>query len=94
MAPFTPGEATLSLVLLDDQVDPPVTNGRWLFPPGWPSSMAEEHGMFDGFSLGQPPEPGRRAVRATRPPTATSSTTDLSNLGDVTTVAGRLQPPL
>ena len=57
IAPFTPGEATLYLALLDDQVDTPVVNGRWLFPPRVPILMAEEHGMLDGFMLGQPPNP-------------------------------------
>src|SRR5262249_39974397 len=41
VAPFTPGEATLYLVLLNDQVDTPSTNGRWLFPPRVSELMAE-----------------------------------------------------
>ena len=63
VAPFTPGEATLYLVLLNDQVDTPGTNGRWLFQPHVSELMAEEHGMFDGFSLGQPPRAIRRSFR-------------------------------
>ncbi len=92
-APFVPGEATLTLVLLDDQVDTPVPNGRWLFPPRVAESMAEEHGMFDGFNLGSPPD-------AADGPSGAAATydyivnADLSNLGSITTVAGNFAAPL
>lgn len=83
MAPFVPGEATMLLVLLDDQVHTPVANGRWLFPPRTSEAMAEEHGMFDGFTLGHAPN-------ANDAPSGAQSTydiianADISNLGDVT----------
>jgi hypothetical protein len=93
VAPFTPGEATLFLVLLDDQVDPPGTNGRWLFPPRVSELMAEEHGMFDGFSLGSPP--------TTSDGPSGSATTyqlitdyDAGNLGDVTVTPNDFSAPL
>ena len=75
MAPFTPGEATLYLVLLDDQVDPPGTNGRWLFPPRVSELMAEEHGMLDGFSLGSPPDRADGPSGGAPPTTSSSITT-------------------
>lgn len=50
-------ESTLLVVLLDDQVNPIPANGRWLFPPKATEGRCEEHGMFDGFSLGSPPNP-------------------------------------
>jgi hypothetical protein len=92
MAPFTPGEATLYLVLLDDLVDTPVVNGRWLFPPRVSELMAEEHGMFDGFSLGSPPT-------AADGPSGSAATYDLivnydaKNLGDVTTTPSDFSAP-
>jgi hypothetical protein len=93
MAPFTPGEATLYLVLLDDQVDTPVTNGRWLFPPRVPILMAEEHGMLDGFTLGQPPDPadGPSGAEATWQLLVDY---DAANLGDVTITPGDFSAPL
>jgi hypothetical protein len=93
MAPFAPGEATLYLVLLDDQVDPPGTNGRWLFPPRVSELMAEEHGMLDGFSLGSPPD-------RTDGPSGAVTTYDLivnydgGNLGNVTATPNDFSAPL
>jgi hypothetical protein len=92
VAPFTPGEATLYLVLLDDQVDAPPTNGRWLFPPRVSELMAEEHGMFDGFSFGSPPNPAAR-------PSDVKATYDLivncdgANLGDITATPNDFSAP-
>lgn len=70
MAPFTPGETTLYFVILDDQVNPITTNGRWFFPPRASLVMAEEHGMLDGFVSGEPPTPGE-------PPNGDSATFDM-----------------
>ncbi|MGO9558187.1 MAG: hypothetical protein ACLPQS_06485 [Acidimicrobiales bacterium] len=56
-APFSVAESTLLLVLLNDLVNPVVPNGRWLFPPRAAQRLCEEHGMFDGFVLGSPPNP-------------------------------------
>jgi hypothetical protein len=58
-APLGPGEATLYLVLLNDQIHTPTPNGRWLFPPRVSQQTCEEHGMFDGFALGSPPDPSQ-----------------------------------
>jgi hypothetical protein len=69
VAPFGPGEATLYLVLLDDQVHAPGVNGRWLFPPKASELLAEEHGMLDGFVAGHRPSPGS-------PPSGKASTYD------------------
>jgi hypothetical protein len=44
--------------------------GRFLFPPKVAQLLAEEHGMFDGFVLGQPPDP-------TKPPDGSSATYNL-----------------
>jgi len=80
---FTPGESTLYLVLLDDQVNPPTTNGRWLFPPKVSQLLAEEHGMFDGFTPGQAPN-------SADGPNGSETTYDTivgydgQNLGDIT----------
>ena len=79
---FTPGESTLYLVLLDDQLTTPTTNGRWLFPPKVSELMAEEHGMFDGFTPGQAPDP----ADGPNPNVTTYNTIvshDGTNLGDV-----------
>lgn len=57
VAPFGIGEGTWVMVLLDDQVATPTPNGRWLFPPKVSELVAEEHGMLDGFSFGNPPNP-------------------------------------
>ncbi len=57
MAPFVPGEGTLFMVLLDDQVVTPTMNGRWLFPPRASEQLVEEHGMLDGFVDGSAPDP-------------------------------------
>lgn len=56
-APFTPGQGTLTLAILNDMVNTPNPLGRWLLPPRVAQLVAEEHGMFDGFSLGSPPNP-------------------------------------
>ncbi len=56
-APFSVAESTLLVVLLNDLVNPVVPNGRWLFPPRAAQRLCEEHGMFDGFVLGSPPNP-------------------------------------
>jgi hypothetical protein len=82
--PFTTGEGTHFLVLLDDQVDPVTTNGRWLFPPQVAQLTAEEHGMFDGFVPGQPPNHNDGpAGDATTYQTILSY--DGQNLGDIRT---------
>lgn len=91
IAPFTPGESTLYLVLLDDQVDPVGTNGRWLFPPSTSQLMAEEHGMFDGFVSGEAPNPADPPAPAAWP---TIAQYDAQNLGGVTTDFGNPDAPL
>lgn len=57
IAPPVPGEGTQLVVILDDQVNPVVANGRWLFPPKVPQLLAEEHGVLDGFVEGKAPDP-------------------------------------
>jgi hypothetical protein len=88
MAPFTPGEGTYYLTILDYQVlgRPTTVNGRWLFPPSVSQLMSEEHGMLDGFVFGQAPDP-------TKPPAFDAKTyTLLTNL-DKTTLSGVTNKP-
>jgi hypothetical protein len=55
---LTPGQSVLLAALLDWCDGSPVQDvGRWLFPARVSELLAEEHGMFDGFVLGQPPNP-------------------------------------
>ena len=56
-SPLTPGQGALVVALLNDGVNPIVPVGRWLFPPKVAELLVEEHGMLDGFMLGQPPNP-------------------------------------
>jgi hypothetical protein len=46
-APLHPGESTLYFFILNDQVNPPKANTRWLFPPNAAQLLCEQHGMFD-----------------------------------------------
>lgn len=69
-APFSPGQGTLLLALLNWSLgEDPAPLGRWLFPPKVGQLLAEQHGMFDGFSLGNPPDPNQ-------PPDGTKRTYD------------------
>ena len=58
-AELAPGASSLVVVLRNDQVNPPVTVARWLFPPKVAELVAEEHGMLDGFVAGKPPDPAK-----------------------------------
>ncbi len=66
-----PGQGALVMAVLNysdnTAVDP---NGRWLFPPKATEQLCEQHGMFDGFVLGQAPDP-------TAPPDGSEATYDL-----------------
>jgi hypothetical protein len=87
-APLGSGEATLLVAVRNYQTTPasPVTpNGRWLFPPKVSELLAEEHGMLDGFSPGQPPAPGK-------PPSGSTATYEM--LAGSGSVAGRADATL
>ena len=58
-AELGPGASSLVLVLRNDQVNPPATVARWLFPPKVAELTAEQHGMLDGFVAGKPPDPAK-----------------------------------
>jgi hypothetical protein len=91
-APLSIAESAMLLVLLDDQVNPITPNGRWLFPPKATEMTCEEHGMFDGFVLGSPPNPelgpdGSAATYALLAGDATTSTLGLAD-GILPTITG------
>jgi len=67
ISPPVPGEGTQLMVILDDQVNPVPTNGRWIFPPKVSQLMAEELGMLDGFVEGMLADP-------TKPPSGAPAT--------------------
>jgi hypothetical protein len=57
-APYSPGQAVLVMAILNDMVDTPANNARWLFPPKVGQLLAEEHGMFDVAAVGDAPSAG------------------------------------
>ena len=87
-APLGPGEATLLVAVRNYQTSPagPVEpNGRWLFPAKVSEVLAEEHGMLDGFSPGQLPDPGK-------PPSGSTATYEM--LAGTGSLAGRADATL
>lgn len=57
--PMGVGESSLLLIIYNDGINSPSANGRWLFPVKASQMLCEKHGMFDGFSLGSPPDPSQ-----------------------------------
>ena len=63
--PYSPAQGTLLMALLNySDTNPPDPVGRWLFPPKVAQLLAEEHGMFDGFVPGAPPDPSQPPTEA------------------------------
>ncbi|MDQ4132888.1 MAG: hypothetical protein M3179_06680 [Actinomycetota bacterium] len=59
--PYGPGQGAQLIAILNNSDGTEIApKGLWLFPPKASQLLAEEHGMFDGFVPGQPPDPSRR----------------------------------